>query len=90
MEVLFHKKFLKDLAGLPSDFRKRIEKEAFENFPAAKSLRDIPGAEKMHGYKNYYKIRFGNYSPDFQVHGNTLILERVMHRKEIYRHFPID
>jgi mRNA interferase RelE/StbE len=90
VEVLFHKKFLKDLAGLPSDYRKKIEKQVFEVFPAAKSLRDINGAEKMHGYKYYYKIRFGEYRVGLQIIGNTITLERVLHRKEIYRHFPIE
>lgn len=90
MEIIYHKKFLKDLANLPSDYRKKIEKEVFEYLPGLKSWKEITKAEKLQGYKNYYKIRFGDYRLGFRIESDKVILERVLHRKEIYRYFPID
>ena len=61
MIVQFHKKFVKDLSGLPAPYRKRIEVLVFETIPAINSVQSIPGAEKLKGYSGYYKIRIGNY-----------------------------
>lgn len=44
--------------------------------------------EKLKGYTNYYRVRFGPYRVDLRVEGNTVIFERVLHRKEIYKFFP--
>jgi mRNA interferase RelE/StbE len=90
VEVRYHKKFLKDLADLPSDYRKKIEREVFEIFPGLKSWKEIPKAEKLQGFKNYFKIRFGDYRLGFRIENDNIVLERVLHRKEIYRYFPID
>ncbi|CAN5897792.1 type II toxin-antitoxin system RelE/ParE family toxin [soil metagenome] len=90
MKVLYHKKFLKDLANLPSDYRKKIEKEVFEILPMLKSWREIVKAEKLQGFKEYYKIRFGDYRLGFRIENEGIVLERVLHRKEIYRYFPIE
>lgn len=87
MNVLYHKKFLKDLAALPTDERNRIEQFAFNEVIRSKSFRYIR-TEKLQGYKNYYKIRFGNYRVGLHHENNTLTFERVLHRKEIYKLFP--
>lgn len=44
--------------------------------------------ELMKGYPGYYKIRFGDYRVGLHIENDTVIFERVLHRKEIYRHFP--
>lgn len=87
MTFLYHKKFLKDLAALPGDERKRIERFVFIEVLIEKSFREIR-AEKLQGYKNYYKIRFGTYRVGLHFENNTLTFERVLHRKDIYKFFP--
>jgi mRNA interferase RelE/StbE len=42
----------------------------------------------MKGYPGYYKVRFGTYRVGIKLENDTLILERVLHRKEIYKFFP--
>jgi len=86
--VLYHKKFLKDLAGVPEPDRLKIEKFIFDEVIAQKSFRDLR-ADKLQGYKNYYKVRFGNYRVGLKYENNTLTFERVLHRKEIYKFFPL-
>ena len=42
----------------------------------------------MKGYPSYYKIRFGQYSIGLKTKEDRIILERALHRKDIYRYFP--
>jgi len=49
---------------------------------------EIPNLKKMKGHTNAYRIRFGDYRIGFLFENNTIILSRVMNRKEIYRYFP--
>lgn len=87
MIFLYHKRFLKDLASLPSAERKKIEEFSLKEIVSIKSFREIK-AEKLQGYKNFYKIRFGTYRIGLHFENNTLTFERVLHRKEIYKYFP--
>lgn len=88
MKALYNKRFLKDLAALPAGDRGRIEKFVFVKILSIRSFRQIEHVEKLTGYQTYYKIRFGNYRVGLQYKNDTLIFERVLHRKEIYRYFP--
>lgn len=87
MIFLYNKKFLKDLSALPEDERRKIEQFVFTEVVTEKSFRDIR-TEKLKGYKNHYKIRFGSYRVGIHYQNNTLTFERVLHRKEIYKFFP--
>ena len=88
MKLFFNKRFLKDLANIPKEYRVTIEKFVFETLPNYKSLSEYNKTEKIKGFKNYYKIRFGDYRVGLKYENDTLTLERVLHRKEIYRFFP--
>ncbi len=88
MIVQYRKKFLKDLASIPSKDRKEIEKFIFNEIQMYSDIYDEKQFEKMVGYDGYYKARFGNYRIGVKYLNNTLTFERVLHRKEIYRFFP--
>ncbi len=88
MNIQFNKKFLKDLANLPTTERSKIERFLNQDFKSFRSFREIEKLEKLSGYQNFYKIRFGHYRVGIQYKNGTLIFERVLHRKEIYRYFP--
>jgi mRNA interferase RelE/StbE len=88
LEILYQKKFLKDLANVPTKDRKEIEHFVFEVLPAVNALAQLGKFEKMSGYEGYYKARFGNYRIGAYYKDNCLDLKRVLHRKEIYRYFP--
>jgi mRNA interferase RelE/StbE len=76
------------LANIPSSVRLEIERCVFEELPNAGSIQSFQKAEKMRGYTEYYKIRFGNYRVGIKVENGAVIFQRVLHRKEIYRFFP--
>ena len=89
MQVSYTKTFLKDLAKVvPVKQRQQIEKFVFEDLPVIESLEHAGNMEKMTGYKNHYKVRFGDYRVGIFKNNNTIELQRVLNRKEIYKFFP--
>jgi mRNA interferase RelE/StbE len=89
LQILFTKTFLKDLARVfPTKRRAQIEKFVFEELQTYHSLEEIGTAEKMTGYKDFYKIRFGDYRIGLLKSGKAIELRRVLNRKEIYKFFP--
>lgn len=88
MKVFYNKKFLKDLSKIPGLDRLKIEEFVFEKIFTYKIPKDVIGIEKLEGYKNYYRIRFGNYRAGIHIEDDILTFERILHRKEIYRFFP--
>lgn len=89
MEISYTKTFLKDLLKVvPAKRRQQIENFVFEELPALSSIEAGGKIEKMIGYKNHYKIRFGDYRVGLLKNDKIIELQRVLNRKEIYRFFP--
>ena len=88
MKITYRKKSLKELAKVPRATRLKMEAFVFEELPGANSIFETGSAEQMKGYPTYFKIRFGVYRIGLKMENDTVILERVLHRKDIYRHFP--
>jgi mRNA interferase RelE/StbE len=88
MKIEYKKKFLKELSKLPNEYAQTIEEFVFNIFPTHKSLSEIGKVEKMTGYKDYFKIRFGDYRVGIKKENDTIIIETVKHRREIYKYFP--
>ncbi len=88
MNVRYSKRFLKQLAQVPSQTRKKVEKFAFEDLPSAASIAEIGKIERMQGYSRFYKARFGSYRVGIIVDKEAVTLQIVMDRKEIYKFFP--
>ena len=88
MKVYYRKRFLKELSKIPSKTRMRMENYVFEELPKAKSIVELRKVEQLKGYDSYHKIRFGSYRIGLKLENETVILERALHRKNIYRFFP--
>lgn len=88
MKLVIRKRFLKELADLPAKDRKRIEVFVFEELKDCNTFNNVKGIEKLTGYTSFYKIRFGDYRVGIRFENDEFTLERVMHRKEIYKFFP--
>ncbi len=88
MQIKFKKSFLKQLVKLPKDVREKIETFVFEELPAFDAISDSGRIERMQGYERFYKIRFGSYRVGLMTVDKEIIVQIVMHRKEIYRFFP--
>ena len=88
MEVKIKKKFLKELSKLPIEYADTIEVFVFDKLPTYNNLNEIGKVEKMTGYKNYFKIRSGDYRVGIKKENDIIIVEIVKHRREIYKYFP--
>jgi mRNA interferase RelE/StbE len=75
------------MAALPAGIRTKAEKFVFEELPEIRSLGESGKIEKMSGYREYYKVRFGPYRIGLKKEKEAVILKAVMHRSEIYRYF---
>ena len=88
MQIFYRKKFLKDLALIPTKHRQKIERFVFEQFPNSETFFSTRKLERLKGYPGYYKIRFGDYRVGLKIVGDKVVFERVLHRREIYRFYP--
>jgi len=88
MKIDYRKRFLKELLKIPTEIRSSIESFVFKELPKANSIFELGSVEKMKGYPSYYKIRFGSYRIGLRIKNDKVILERALHRKDIYRYFP--
>ena len=88
MIVEYRKSFLKELSLIPAQIRKNIEAFVFDELPKLNALSQSGKIEKMKGYSSYFKARFGNYRVGIKLENGRIILECVLHRKDIYKFFP--
>lgn len=80
--------FLKDFKRLPKAIQARVKQIAFgeailhDPFLGGKT-------QKLRGYRDYYKIRIGNYRIGLRLDFERRVVEfrRVLHRSQIYRKF---
>lgn len=89
MKVEFDKSFEKSLQKIKNkSLFSRIEKIILE-CEKSKSLSEISNLQKLTGFKNYYRIRIGEYRLGIELIDNkTLRFILIAHRKDIYRSFP--
>ena len=88
MKVEYRKRFLKDLSEIPNSARKTIETFVFSELPNLGALGSSGKIERLTGYPGYFKVRFGEYRVGLRLEGDTIFVERVLHRREIYRYYP--
>ena len=87
--VRYTRTFCKELAKLPAGVRGRVEKIVF-----GEEIKEDPflagKVQKLKGYQDYYKIRFGSYRVGLHIDFEEMVIEflRVRHRNDIYRKFP--
>ena len=88
MNIQVRKIFLKELASIPEKDRVKIESFLFEEVVKFNNPFQIPNLKKLKGFKNYYRIRFGNYRVGVRIEKSVILFERVIHRKDIYKYYP--
>jgi mRNA interferase RelE/StbE len=80
--VAFAASARKELTGLPPDVIARLLPKIHE---LARNPRPA-GCKKLHGYKNRWRIRAGNYRVVYAIDdmGKSVDITRIAHRKEVY------
>jgi mRNA interferase RelE/StbE len=89
MTVEFDKSFERSIDRLKNTaILSKIEKIILQ-IEQAKNLREVRNIRKLSGYKNYYRIKAGEYRIGVETIGHdTVRLIVVAHRKMIYSSFP--
>ncbi len=88
MKTTFKASFLKAIKKIDSDQLKADIANAILNVESAESLRQISQLKKLEGYKQYYRIRIGDYRIGIKIEADIVIFVDIDHRKNIYRIFP--
>jgi mRNA interferase RelE/StbE len=87
MKVLAQGSFLKDLKSLKrnNDLNRQIE-VVINQFRETNTLSEIRSIKHLSSV--YYRIRIGDYRLGFRLEEDTIILQRILHRKDIYKLYP--
>lgn len=59
-----------------------------EDVSNANALENIKEIKKLKGYKNFYRIKSGNYRIGISIYKKTVTFITFDHRKDIYKKFP--
>lgn len=89
MNVEFDSSFLKSLSKIKDQTILRRITKAIIELEKSTDLKNIRNLRKLTGYKNYFRIRIGDFRLGFEsINDNTIRLITISHRKDIYRNFP--
>ncbi len=90
MEIFFKQSFIKDFKKLPREIKREAKRICLEAFPFIRELREFKEFEikPIKGFKNYHRIKLGDYRIGFKKENGKVIFMRVKRRKDIYRYFP--
>lgn len=90
MQTLIKPAFKSDLSRLLDPAARRRARHALATIQAAPALSAIPNLRRLRGGGGipHYRMRVGNYRLGLTLDGDVAVLERYLHRREIYRRFP--
>ena len=88
MRVEVQKSFEKDIEKVKDKKLAKQISQLIEELENCDTLTHIRHLKKMKAQGSYYRIRIGNYRIGLKTAENTIILLRMMHRKDIYNYFP--
>ncbi|MFY0598577.1 MAG: type II toxin-antitoxin system RelE/ParE family toxin [Cyclobacteriaceae bacterium] len=88
MEVVFLRKFSKDLDKIKKPKDLDSIADIIEMVRSADSLEEVANVKKLTGFEDAFRIRSGNYRIGVFVERDVVQFARVAHRKDIYEIFP--
>jgi mRNA interferase RelE/StbE len=80
-------KFRKQLTKLPKNDQIAVL-DALDTLDEAETFADIPNMKAMQGYKNYFRIRVGNWRIGLFWDGELFQIQDVGKRGDFYKRFP--
>ncbi len=89
MQIQFDESFQKSIKSIKDKKLKARLSELILTFQDAQNLSEVAGVKKLQGFKNYYRVRLGDYRVGFELlEDKSVLFIVVAHRKEIYKYFP--
>lgn len=80
-------KFRKQLTKLPKNDQIAVM-DALDTLDEAETFADIPNLKALQGYKNYFRIRVGNWRIGLFWDGELFQIQDVGKRGDFYKRFP--
>lgn len=87
MEVIVTKTFTKQYLRCPANVQ-AVVRDLITDLENAKSINEINDCKKLSGFKNYFRIRLGQYRVGVKQEKPKVFLFCVMERSQIYKSFP--
>jgi mRNA interferase RelE/StbE len=89
MKIIFDKSFHKSLdQKLPRHIARQLN-VVIDDLESANDIYQIAGVKKLSGFKNYYRLRLGDYRLGLELENKyTVRIIIICHRKDIYKQFP--
>ena len=84
MDVRFTARFNRDLERIRDRQVAQSVEQAIETLKAANRLTDVVGVSHIVNRGPRYRMRIGDYRLIILSEGDALILERILHRREVY------
>ncbi|MEI7979549.1 MAG: type II toxin-antitoxin system RelE/ParE family toxin [Bacteroidota bacterium] len=89
MIIEFDKSFEKSLIKVKEKALFNKIESLIETIEKAEKISEIKNVKKLTGFKNYYRIRIGDFRLGFEkINDNTIRFITVARRKDIYSIFP--
>ena len=81
MKIRLRKSALKDLKRIDAKTKDKILSKIIKlkNFP------NVTNPKKLTSFEPAYRFRIGDYRVLFDVHEDTIVIGRILHRKESYK-----
>ena len=80
MQIEIRKSAIKDLKQISEPFKTKIHNKILE----LKKFPNLQNIKKLTNFEPAYRLRIGDYRVLFDVEDDSLIVGRVLHRKESY------
>lgn len=88
MKVNYQNSFLRDLKNIKDNSIVLQIKENIDRLIQSSTLKEVDNIKKIRGKNSAFRMGVKKYRIGFYVENNTIILSRVLHRKDIYKYFP--
>lgn len=82
MKIEIRKSAIKDLKHISEPFKTKIHEKILE----LKKFPNLQNIKKLTNFEPAYRLRIGDYRVlfDFEIENETIVIGRILHRKESY------
>jgi len=88
MKTEFKASFLKSVKKIKTAQLKDEVAATIIQVEEAVDITNITSLRKLKGYKEFYRIRIGDYRIGLRINGDSVCFVEIAHRKDIYKLFP--
>jgi len=88
MKVEFKNSFLSDLRKIKNEKIVLLVKDIIDELLLADNLNKIKNLKKLVGSDNAFRIRVRSFRIGLLLVDQTIVLSRILNRKDIYKYFP--